>query len=58
MPEEISYGGVTFKEGLTEINAHSFYLPGLAVLLSSFLVSLFPALKAAHIEPARAMRIH
>lgn len=58
LPQSIDYGGVTFSEGLTEINAQSFYLPGLAVLLSSFLVSLFPALKAAHIAPARAMRAH
>lgn len=56
LPQSFDYGGVTFSEGLTEINARSFYLPGLAVLLSSFLVSLFPALKAAHIAPARAMR--
>jgi ABC-type lipoprotein release transport system permease subunit len=56
LPESIDYGGVKFSESLTEINAQSFYLPGLAVLLSSFLVSLFPALKAAHIAPAKAMR--
>ncbi len=58
MPVDIEYGGVQFTEGLTEINFQSFYLPGLAVLLSAFLVSLFPALKAAHIAPAKAMRAH
>jgi ABC-type lipoprotein release transport system permease subunit len=58
LPESIEYGGVVFEKGLTEINAHSFYLPGLAVLISAFLVSIFPAAKAAHIEPARAMRTH
>jgi len=56
--ESWSYGGVEFGKMFTEINARSFYIPGLAVLLSAVLVSIIPALRAAHVAPAKAMRIH
>jgi len=53
-----TYGGIEFSRMYTEINARSFYMPGVAIFLSALIVSIFPALRAAHIEPARAMRIH
>jgi putative ABC transport system permease protein len=56
MPETLSYGGVDFTRMYTEINARSFYLPAISVLFSAFIVSIFPALKAARIAPAKAMR--
>jgi putative ABC transport system permease protein len=56
MPESLSYGGVDFTRMYTEINARSFYLPAISVMFSAFIVSLFPALKAARIAPAKAMR--
>jgi putative ABC transport system permease protein len=58
MPEPMTYGGMKFEHMFTEINAMSFYIPAVTVLLSATLVSLFPALKAAHTDPARSMRIH
>ena len=58
MPEPMTYGGMKFEHMFTEINAMSFYIPAFTVLLSATLVSLFPALKAAHTDPARSMRIH
>ncbi len=57
LPEPFSYGGVTFDTMYTEVNARSFYLSGLTVVLSATLVSLYPALRAARIRPARAMRM-
>lgn len=51
-------GGITFDTMKGEISARSVYLPGLLVLLSSLLVSIFPARRAARIEPAKAMRMH
>ncbi|MDI6739708.1 MAG: FtsX-like permease family protein [Candidatus Edwardsbacteria bacterium] len=51
-------GGITFDTMKGEITAKSIYLPALLVLFSSFLVSVFPARRAAGIEPAKAMRIH
>jgi len=56
--ESFSYGGVEFSLMFTEINARSFYIPGLAVLVSALLVSIIPALRAAHIAPAQSMRMH
>jgi len=47
-----------FKVMKAEINARSFYIPALTVLLSSFIIGLFPSLKAAHTDPAKSMRFH
>jgi putative ABC transport system permease protein len=58
MPEPMTYGGIKFQHMFTEINIRSFYIPAVTVLLSATLVGLFPALKAAHTDPARSMRIH
>jgi len=58
IPEPITYGGMKFQHMFTEINAMSFYIPAVTVLVSATLVSLLPALKAAHTDPARSMRIH
>lgn len=58
IPEPITYGGMKFQHMFTEINAMSFYIPAVTVLVAATLVSLFPALKAAHTDPARSMRIH
>ena len=58
IPEPMSYGGMKFQHMFTEINAMSFYIPAVTVLVVATLVSLFPALKAAHTDPARSMRVH
>jgi len=58
LPEPFRYGGIEFQKMYTEVNARSLYIPAITVILSSLIISLFPALKAARTEPARAMRIH
>lgn len=58
LPESFSYGGIEFTKMYTEVNARSLYIPAITVILAANLISLFPSLKAARIEPARAMRIH
>jgi putative ABC transport system permease protein len=58
LPEAISYGGMKFETMRAEINARSFYIPALTVMISATLVSLFPAIKAAKTDPAKSMRIH
>ena len=58
MPESFTYGGVVFNTLYTEINAHSYWIPGLCVIAAAMLVSFYPAAKAARVAPARAMRIH
>jgi putative ABC transport system permease protein len=56
LPEPFTYGGVEFTKMYSEVNARSLYIPALTVMLSALLVAVFPSLKAARIEPARAMR--
>jgi putative ABC transport system permease protein len=58
LTEGFSYGGMEFREMKSEINARSFYIPALTVLLSSFIIGLFPSIKAAHTDPAKSMRFH
>ncbi len=58
MPQAFTYGGIEFTTMYTEINARSFYIPAITILFTSVLVSILPALKAAHVPPAQAMRIH
>lgn len=58
LPESFTYGGVEFKTLKGEINARSFYVPALAVMLAALVVSLYPAGKAARVAPAKAMRMH
>ena len=57
-PEEITYGGMKLKTLYAEVNARSLIIPAITVMLSATIVSLFPAIKAARILPAKAMRTH
>lgn len=58
MPQTFTYGGVEFSHYYSEVNAHSFYIPAITVMVAAMIISIFPALKAARIEPARALRTH
>ena len=57
-PEEISYGGMKLKTLYAEVNVRCLIIPAITVMLSATIVSLFPAIKAARIMPAKAMRTH
>lgn len=57
-PEPVSIGGIEVSTLYGEVNIRSMYIPALTVFITAFLVSIFPALKAARIEPAEAMRMH
>lgn len=56
LPEPITYGGMEFRTMRAEINARSLYIPALTVLVVATVVSTFPALRAAHTDPAETMR--
>jgi putative ABC transport system permease protein len=56
MPHAFRYGGMEFTHYYSEVNARSFYIPAITVLLSAMFVSIFPAIRAARIPPARALR--
>ena len=58
LPEEFTYGGVKFQTMYAEVNARSLIIPAITVLFSALVVGLFPAIKAARIMPAKAMRTH
>lgn len=58
LPFSFSYGGVEFEKMYAEINLRTIIIPAATVILSALIVSVFPAFRAARIEPARAMRIH
>jgi len=53
----IEWGSMQFRYMKGEINARSFYLPTLTVIVTSLLVCLPPALRAARTEPAQTMRM-
>ena len=56
--EAFTYGGIEFKTMYGEVSARSLYIPAITVIVSATVVSVFPALKAARIVPAKAMRTH
>jgi ABC-type antimicrobial peptide transport system permease subunit len=56
MPFEFTYGGMEFTHAYTEVNARSFLIPIVVVILSAILVSILPAFRAARTAPAEAMR--
>jgi ABC-type lipoprotein release transport system permease subunit len=58
LPVELDYGGVTFSQMYTEINARSYVIPLLCVVLSAVFISIIPAIRAARTRPAAAMRSH
>lgn len=57
-PTEITFGGMKIKTLYGAVTTASLIIPAITVTLSAILVSLFPAIKAARIIPARAMRTH
>jgi putative ABC transport system permease protein len=58
MHTSFTYGGIEFNKFYSQVNAHSLFIPALTVLLAASIISVFPALRAARIDPAKAMRIH
>lgn len=54
--EPFEYGGMRFDKMLGVINFRTFYLPAITIIVSSLVVTIFPALKAARVTPVDAMR--
>ncbi len=53
----ITFGGMQYTTFTSEANLRSVLVPTLTVFLSAFLVSLFPAVRAARTDPAKSIRI-
>ncbi len=58
LPQAFTYGGIEFTKMFTEVTAQSLYIPAITVILAATFISIFPALRAARIEPAKSMRMH
>jgi len=56
LPEPFTYGGVEFTHLFTEVNLRSFLIPAATLVFCALGVALAPALRAARIEPAEALR--
>ena len=49
---------MAFQKMYATVSVRSLTIPAITVLVSAIAVSLFPALRAARIAPASAMRTH
>ncbi len=57
LPNPVSYGGMMFETMKGEVNLRSFVIPAITILFTASFVGFFPALRAAKIDPAKAMRM-
>jgi len=58
LPSSIDWGGMQVSHLYTAASPRSVYIPAITVIITSLIVSSFPAIKAARIAPAQAMRMH
>jgi len=56
LPQPLSYGGITIQALHSDIVLKSVVIPWVTVLVSAFVVTLYPALQASRVDPARVMR--
>jgi ABC-type antimicrobial peptide transport system permease subunit len=57
LPQAFEYGGMSFEVMKSEVNFRSFLIPAITVILSAWVVSIFPSIKAARTDPAKSMRM-
>ncbi len=53
----VTFGGMQYTGFTSEVSVRSFLIPAVTVVISAFLVSLLPAIKAARTDPAKSIRI-
>ena len=58
LPQPIDMGGIEFSYMLGEVSWFSIGMPAIVLLLSTIVVSIFPAVRAASISPLQAMQEH
>jgi ABC-type antimicrobial peptide transport system permease subunit len=51
-------GGVLFSRMTGELSLYVFAMPMIIIISFAFVISIFPAIKAARIAPTEAMRSH
>jgi ABC-type lipoprotein release transport system permease subunit len=52
----LNYGGFMFREMVAAITPASYWIPALSVMVTASVVSLIPAVKAAHTDAAKSLR--
>jgi len=52
----LNYGGFMFREMVAAITPASYWIPAVSVMVTASVVSLIPALKAAHTDAAKSLR--
>lgn len=52
----LDYGGFVFREMVASISPACYWIPSLSVMITSSIVSLIPAWKAAHTDAAKSLR--
>lgn len=57
LDQPLDYGGFTFREMLAAISPDCYWIPAVCIMLTASVVSLIPAVKAAHTDPARSLRM-
>jgi len=57
MDPPLNYGGTVFSEMVASISPECFWIPALCVFITASTVSLLPALKAAHTDAAKILRM-
>jgi len=55
-PSPIEYGGIVFEKMVGMVTLKSIVLPAVVTLFTAVAVSVFPAIRAARVEPVKAMR--
>lgn len=56
MDPPINYGGTVFSEMIATVNSSCYLVPALCVMITASVVSIPPALKAAHTSAAKTLR--
>ncbi|MCK5784952.1 MAG: ABC transporter permease [Candidatus Sabulitectum sp.] len=52
----LDYGGFTFREMVASITPACYWIPAVCIMITASVVSLIPAVKAAHTHAAKSMR--
>jgi len=56
LPEPMTYGGMSFTTMHAEMNLAAFLIPGIVVLFTTVVVTLWPAIMASQTTPAESLR--
>lgn len=56
LDQPLDYGGFIFREMMATISFDCFWIPATGIFLTASVVSLLPALRASHTDPAKSLR--